>query len=84
MRGHLRPSLQPSRGGRWSWSGKRYISSLYHAVPVLICSVYMTRRVCVGKNCLSGILQMERLRGDIQLLCRYTNPMGRVMDYLQV
>ncbi|CAI8036160.1 TRAF3-interacting protein 1 [Geodia barretti] len=27
--------------------------------------------------------EMERLRGDIQLLCRYTNPMGRVMDYLQ-
>ena len=29
-------------------------------------------------------VQMEKLREDIQLLCRYTNPMGRVMDYLQV
>jgi TRAF3-interacting protein 1 len=27
--------------------------------------------------------EMEKLREDIQLLCRYTNPMGRVMDYLQ-
>ena len=26
---------------------------------------------------------MDKLREDIQLLCRYTNPMGRVMDYLQ-